>query len=280
MEPRACPSATGSSTSATCGTSRACALHAVALFYASEGYLPTQLELEHFGRFRGFAREGRKKRSWPQCLELGLVRIRALALPAPPEYGTRPEEGTWMPIELDLGELPTALSSEPYPHVAVVEKVREFALGLRGRSATDWRWRSFARGRPDVPSLKVIKAHGGLDALIEEAARPDWRERAEVWVDPRHKTPDQEAAEASARLQSRAHKPDAQAVYEVIRAGDGVSAAEIAEALSWKLDRVRSWLRVLKGAERIAPTNTFAQAKNQTYRIVDEQQSDIEREAA
>jgi hypothetical protein len=58
-----------------------------------------------------------------------------------------------------------------------------------GYQQTDKQWRGFQRGRNGIPSLNVIKKHGGLRTLVREAAHPDWLERAQQWDANGHSTP-------------------------------------------------------------------------------------------
>ena len=69
-----------------------------------------------------------------------------------------------------------------YSRVEVLERVQEFTVALPARTvASDKHWREFQRGRAGVPSLNVLKRHGGLGELLREVSRPSWRDRAKQW---------------------------------------------------------------------------------------------------
>jgi hypothetical protein len=66
-----------------------------------------------------------------------------------------------------------------YTRVRVLEAVHDFKLMLSaGETPTDRRYRAFSHHRPGVPSLRVIKTHGGLATLLADLAHPEWRARA------------------------------------------------------------------------------------------------------
>jgi DNA-binding transcriptional ArsR family regulator len=125
-------------------------------------------------------------------------------------------------------------------------------------SATDKQWRQFGRGRHGVPSLKVIKRHGGLGELLRQACLPNWREQAEEW--------DRNAIPAPVRGRPRSNKAERLGV--VIRERGEASARDLAEALDYDLGNVRYHLRQLKEAGRIETVHPHAQARNQRYRLI------------
>jgi hypothetical protein len=239
---------------------------ALVAFYCGRGYLPTQRELEEAGRLGGYAYGGRKGRTWPILLEEARNQIAALGLPAPPPYGKTQAAEDWEPLTLGLAEAP-ARNIYRYSRVEVVEAVRRFVPTLDGASPTHGRWRSFSNGKHGTPSLTVIIEHGGIVKLMREASRPDWRQRAEEWVDPRQRTEETQTAVEAERLRARAMTPRAEEVVGVIGRRGDASAQVIADELGWSIYKVRDCLRLLKDADRVEQTQERAQAKNQTYRI-------------
>ena len=150
-------------------------------FYAEYGYLPGSRQLVNHCREANVALEARGKKAWAEWIEEAVDCIANYGLPPPPPYGAGPPDD-WRPIEVDVGALPPRVSWS-YSRVEVIEAVREFERGLpatanRGSQAL---WRAFSRRNPAAPSAGVITKHGGLVALLDEASRPDWQERAQAY---------------------------------------------------------------------------------------------------
>jgi Winged helix-turn-helix DNA-binding len=229
-------------------------IEAVLGFYEEHGYLPTRLELVETARREGVLLERTGDEPWFTFIERAQQLARERGLPEPPPYGTKPAGPD---AENERGE--TVGTKGFYSRVQVLERVREFAATLPpATSATDKRWREFQRDRAGVPSLNVIRRHGGLRELLREASRPDWRRRAEAW--------DEQAVTAPRGGLGRPRSPKREEVEMLLRERGEASARELAEALGYTVDNVRRYLRQLKRAGRIEPTHEFARARNQRYR--------------
>jgi hypothetical protein len=156
-----------------------------------------------------------------------------------------------------------------YTRVQVLEAVCEFVVGLpTSTSPSDKKWRDFKRRRGGVPSLAVIRRHGGLRALVREASRPDWRGRAEEW--------DREAVPNQPYRGGRPRSDIGDHIEGLIRERGEASARELAEALDHPIHIIRYFVRQLKDAGRITATQGYAQAKNQRYRPADASESEPE----
>lgn len=158
-------------------------IEALLRFYEAEGYLPSEVELAEATRGQGLTLERAAGRGWPDLVEEAKQEASRRGLPNPPPYGTRPAAGREDAQSRAGGEGPATKGF--YTRAQVLERVREFDAELpAATSATDKQWREFQRGRAGVPSLNVVRRHGGLRELLREASRPDWRERAEEWDRP------------------------------------------------------------------------------------------------
>lgn len=223
-------------------------------FFEERGYLPTRLELVERARREGVLLDRTGEEPWFTFIEQAQQAARARGLPEPPPYGTRPADR-----DAENEGHDTVRTKGFYSRVQVLERVREFEETLPpATSATDKRWREFQRDRAGVPSLNVIRRHGGLRKLLREASRPDWRSRAEVW--------DQEAVTAPRGGLGRPRSPKVVEVEALLRERGEASARELAEELGYTVENVRRYLRQLKKAGRIEPTHGFARARNQRYR--------------
>ena len=231
-------------------------VEAVLGFYKERGYLPTRLELVDKARREEVRLERTGDEPWFTFIEQAQQAARARGLPEPPPYGTRPANRD---AENEGHE--TVRTKGFYSRVQVLERVREFEATLPpATSATDKRWREFQRDRPGVPSLNVIRRHGGLRELLREASRPDWRSRAEAH--------DEQAVTAPRGGLGRPRSPKVVEVEALLRQRREASARELAEELGYTVENVRRYLRQLKKAGRIEPTHEFARARNQRYRPV------------
>jgi hypothetical protein len=236
---------------------------AIVLFYAGHGHLPTYDEVVSAARGGGWRLASAKGRRWSEWIARATQRIEERGMPAPPPYGRRPPD-QWTPIEVGLRDVPKR-GAKRYTHAEVVEAVRDFVRTLEGASPTHARWKAFKRDRDEIPSLNVVIAHGGLRKLVREAARPDWRERAETWHDPRIIGEEEAKERKEKALQRRARTPRAEAVHRAIERRGRATANEIADDLSWPIAKVRDCLRLLREAGRIGTTNPRLQSKNQAY---------------
>jgi len=229
-------------------------VEAVLRFYEDEGYLPTQIELVDAPRREGILLEQAAGEPWFAAVGEAQRKASELGLPEPPPYGTRPSAAN---VGSRRSERPGTKGF--YTRMHVLERVREFEAALpAATSATDKRWREFQRARAGVPSLNVIRRHGGLRELLPEASRPDWRERAEKW--------DEQAVTAPRGTLGRPRSDKGEHVETLLRERGEASARELAEALGYSVENVRYFLRQLKKAGRVEPTHNFERARNQRYR--------------
>jgi predicted transcriptional regulator len=231
-------------------------IDALLRFYEAEGYLPGYVELAEAARRQGMSLERPEGRRWPDLVEEAQREAIRRGLPQPPPYGTRPARGG---KDARSRRCEGPATKGIYTRVQVLERVREFDAGLpAATSATDKQWRDFQRGRAGVPSLNVLRRHGGLRELLREASRPEWRERAEE--------EDRRAIRRPVWLGGRPRSDKIDHIEALIRERGEASARELAEALDYSIHVVRYFLRQLKEAGRIKPTQAYAQAKNQRYR--------------
>ena len=148
---------------------------AIGLFYLEHGYLPTSAQLQVFARRNRFGCQSFGGKHWEAWCAEAVAMIKAQGLPEPSPYPSKAIPAEWQRVALDATVLPSRHIGG-YSRLQVLEAVREFKLALgAGEAPSDRRYRAFSRRRAGVPSLQVIKTHGGIAVLLFDLADPDWR---------------------------------------------------------------------------------------------------------
>lgn len=214
---------------------------AIVAFCADNGRLPSRDEVDSYLHVRGCALPDDAEKDWWAELAAAATAVDYLH-----------ETGA-----LAKAETGGADKRIRYTHVDVVRAVRQFIN--EGCPQTDKQWRAFQRGRDGIPSLNVVKNHGGLRNLVREAAHPDWLQRAKQW--------DASSPSKPSRPQGRpkSHKRDL--IIDAIKKHGELGVAGLADELRLPRDQVRHYLRELKSAGLITATNPAVNARNQTYRL-------------
>ena len=221
---------------------------AIIRFYKIVGVLPTRKKLERFATDYRFAMKGMPKGVIAPFLDEALVLIRERGLPEPPPYEeTKRLKVTW-PIPDAPEEIEAPRAVRGYTDPEIIETVIAFVATLgRGEAATQLRWSTFSSGQPGIPSGHVISQHGGLDALVARARRPDALARARA----EHEAKIAEREEA--KIVADAEKPQALAVLATMEAlgGDYLRKQDIRAQLGWAAETVMAWLVILRRAGKV-----------------------------
>ena len=243
----------------------------------SSGYLPSTSEFKSFLDEHDLACQAWQGPHWEDWCAEAATQIAQQGLPEPNPYPSKDPPERWQRLELDLSDQPRRHTAE-YTCLQVLDAVYEFKLNLRSsETPSDRRYKAFARGVRDVPSVAVVNHHGGLHALLEETALPGWRKRA-VEAEDAHR---QEAADARAAVleqQQREHaarrqKPrrrdprDAAAVPRVVPQRGPLANRDLVKAL--KLSRTSVWkvFRELEQRGLVEATEENPRAPKQRYRL-------------
>jgi Sugar-specific transcriptional regulator TrmB len=243
---------------------------AIARFYARHGHLPQYAELEELAREAGFSlasKAGKSSRDWTSK---GMTRISELGLPEPPSYGEVAHDA-WKPIEISTPGLPTRRVRE-YTHAEVLRAVDAFLAALpAGATPIDKRWRDFSRGKKDVPSLGVIKRHGGVAELAKELARQDSGQDSNDQTDPHepdipsYSNDSSEPPRASATTRPELVREGQPArIYTVISLRGRATPGRVAETLGIRVAKVRAVLRGLVEAGLVEVVD----ARKEAYALV------------
>jgi len=250
-------------------------IDAILFYYGKHGHLPTARQLDKFSAREQFAKATHKGRPWHEYVKQAVEQIREMAWPEPPAYGA-PAPESWRPLQKHL--LAESERNRRYTHQEVIEAVRCFMVQLSGANPTDRRWREFSRGQHGVPSLGVIKHHGGLKQLVGDASRADWQERSQVWLDPRAIRRESRVKPTAAnQLAARVRSPRAKILLAAFGnfSRNEATAKELAELLGWTVPKVRGWLEVLRAAELVEQTEQWQKSKRQRYRLRQAQAADL-----
>lgn len=157
-----------------------------------------------------------------------------------------------------------------YTHHDVIEAVQHFVRTLPPNTpATDKRWRAFSRGQGTIPSLNVIKAHGGLQALLREASRRDWNQRATEWESQYLTTRTTGQRPRKPRRRQPTRHGTNQRIELVRRIGEQspATARELADALGVTRTRVAHMVAELRPLGLIKPTNPNPRSPTQSYTL-------------
>lgn len=238
---------------------------AIALFYATNGWLPLRCELEGFAH-RSFALAGDEDLPWMDWIDRAIRTIKKLKLPLPPPFGIRTPPADWKPIDLDLGPLPPP-RDQPRTMREILEWLRTFRSETTARTRPRQKaWQAFARSHEGAPSWGTIARRGGIDKLIRIAARDDWETYANridaQKAKPAKPSPRREARPALTRELARiADSEKAQAIVQQLERSGVMTARELAEKLKMPGRTVRYFLQALVAARRVEPARRIYNGK-------------------
>jgi hypothetical protein len=165
--------------------------------------------------------------------------------------------------------------SEKYSRTRVIEHVQEFLKGLpRGTSPTGGRWRSFVSDSDtDRPSEWVIDRHGGLPHLVEEALRPDWRERARKWEAKAEKVRKQRREELLAKRRATEPRPTQEGIetrvkiLQMLNEHGELGTSTLVKMTGLSRIRVQQVTGEFVRCGYVRRTQEYARSPNQTYII-------------
>lgn len=204
---------------------------------------------------RGVALEGKKQRTWDKLRGQARREARKNGIAYPRRPGEAKPDG-WRPTKIDLSGYSLHQGTRAYPRIKIVGDVKQYIDTYKGKARSDDRsWRKFKTLNPAVVGLAAIKAHGGLAALMREALRDDWEERAEAW-DVAHKLT--KPVDTS---------PIGRAILKALAAEGELSSAALAERIGAKPDSVRFQLRALIDSGKVERTRETVKSRFQTYRL-------------
>lgn len=239
----------------------------IALYYARVGVLPNVKQLQPYMATLDVALTSLKGKSWEAHIADGLTRIASFPrLPPPPPYGTAANDD-WIPIEIDLGELPVK-HTRKHLLLTILESVERYVAWLSGNPSRDRLYRTFVQLDQRAVSFNTMRRVAPLADLVAFVSRPNWRDQLDEFDDPRNRSADEIRADHKTRRLKLAQKDDPQKVLEAIEAiGGPVRAQQIAEHLGWTIKKVRTRLALLYETGHIERTEARANSRKQAYRV-------------
>ncbi|MGE0025583.1 MAG: winged helix-turn-helix domain-containing protein [Thermoleophilia bacterium] len=249
----------------TRGEGAVCVEQAIACFFARRGHLPSRRQLEAFAAQEQLSVA--KPPPWTEAVAAGVRAIRAHpALPEPPPYGA-PPPAAWEPISIDQ-RLPKRRPRR-YTAVERVDALRRFVrwCAEAGRSPSDAAYREWSRGKP-VPQLNAVR-RAGKASVAEQVARlateQDWQGAALAADALASEGLRADREERSRRR--RAASPTTRRILSLLRAGQTLSAREIAKALEWNIYKARRNLGSLTNDGLIDRIHHPTTGRREGYRL-------------